>query len=165
MKLKFLTQHSLLISIGLALHIFEGFIPNPLVLIFPGARLGLANIIALIALVKLGFKSAITINVFRVIIAGLVQGTPISLLYSLSGAILSTTTMYIAYKYLSRVFSLVGVSVLGAIAHNTGQLIVASIIINNIGIFIYLPFMVLISLLTGIFIGLTGEYTIRKINI
>ncbi len=164
-KFKRMIYLAILVSLGLALHIIEGFIPNPFVGIAPGAKLGLANIIGLITLVLLGVKSALTVNVMRSFLGGLATGAVTSMMYSMAGAILSTLAMWFVYRYFKKYFSLVGVSVFGALFHNIAQLIVAAIIINNIRIFIYLPILMLASIFTGIFIGLTSYFTLKKISI
>ncbi|MCC5911593.1 MAG: Gx transporter family protein [Clostridiaceae bacterium] len=165
MSTRKLTYLAMLVSLGLALHIMENFIPNPFIGVAPGAKLGLANIIGLITLVTFGLKYALTVNVLRCIIAGVASGAITSMMYSVSGAILSTLLMWIAYKLFSKYFSLVGVSVIGALGHNVAQLMVAALIINNIRIFTYLPIMMFASIFTGIFIGLTCNFILDKAKI
>ncbi|MDR5657883.1 Gx transporter family protein [Serpentinicella sp. ANB-PHB4] len=165
MKIKQIIYLALLTTIGLALHILEGMIPNPFLGIAPGAKLGLANIIGLITLGIFGLKYALIVNVLRCIIAGLVIGAITSMFYSIAGAVVSTCLMWIIYRYLSKYFSLIGVSVFGALGHNIAQLLVAAAIINNIRIFVYLPVMMLTSIFTGIFIGITANYTLEKTRI
>ena len=165
MKTRKLVQLAMLTSLGLALHIIEGIIPNPFMGIAPGAKLGLANIIGLITLVIYGFRYALTVNLLRCFIAGMASGAITSMMYSMAGALTSTVLMWFAYRYLKKHLSLIGVSVLGALGHNIAQLTVAAIIINNIRIFTYLPIMMLTSIFTGIFIGLTANFTVTKSNV
>lgn len=162
MTTKKMVHLAMLTSFGLALHILESFIPNPFIGIAPGAKLGLANIIALITLVLYGFKYAMTVNLMRCFIAGIVSGAISSMIYSMAGALASTILMFLIYKYFKNLFSLVGVSVFGALGHNIAQLTVAAVIINNMRIYTYLPIMVLTSIFTGIFIGLTANFTVEK---
>jgi len=162
MNIKKMTQLALLTSMGLAMHIIEGSIPNPFVGLAPGARLGLANIIGLITLVMFGFKYAIGVNLLRCFLGGLASGAVTSMIYSISGALVSTLLMYIVYTYCKKVFSLVGVSVFGSLGHNIAQMTVASLMISNPRLFSYLPFMILASIATGIFIGLVSNLTITK---
>lgn len=155
---------SLLVSIGLALSILESSIPLPIPI--PGARLGLSNIVILVSLVIFGFKDAFIVSTLKSIVLMLVTGNVSSLIYSISGAILSTIIMFIAYKYFSNIFSLIGVSILGAVAHNTAQVGVATIIMSNIKMFFYLPLLLLMSLFTGYFVGISSKYiskSLRKI--
>ncbi|ABR48443.1 Heptaprenyl diphosphate synthase component I [Alkaliphilus metalliredigens QYMF] len=165
MNTKKVAYLAMLTSLGLALHIVESFIPNPFMGIAPGAKLGLANIIGLITLVMFGLKYALTVNILRSILGGLASGMITSMFYSLAGAIVSTIIMWVIYKLLSKYFSLIGVSVFGALGHNIAQLTVASIMISNTRMFIYLPVMMLTSIFTGIFIGLTANLALNKAKI
>ncbi|SDZ36977.1 heptaprenyl diphosphate synthase [Proteiniborus ethanoligenes] len=145
---------SLLVSLGLALSIIESMIPLPIPL--PGMKLGLANIVCLVTLVIFGYKEAFVVAILRTIAFALATGSFSGLIYSFSGAILSTLAMTIVFKYLSNYFSLIGVSIFGAIFHNAGQLLAASLIMENLKIFSYFPFMTILSLFTGYFVGLSS---------
>ncbi|MCF6460587.1 Gx transporter family protein [Clostridium sp. Cult3] len=160
--LKKLIFLSLLVSIGLALSIIESMMPVPFVA--PGAKLGLSNMVILITLVLFGFKEALTVGILKSIIFTLAVGSVSSLFYSLSGSLLSCLTMYVVYKNFSKVFSLIGVSIFGAIAHNFAQVSVASIMMNNIRIFSYLPILLLTSLFTGYFVGLTSIFITKNLK-
>lgn len=162
MNTKKMVHVAMLTSAGLALHIMESMIPNPFTALAPGAKLGLANIIGLITLVIYGVKYALAVNLLRSLIGGLASGAVISMVYSMSGAFVSTIIMWIGYKFFRKYFSLIGVSVLGALGHNIAQLTVASFIIKNSKIFVYLPVLMLTSIFTGIFIGITANYTLSK---
>lgn len=157
-------QIAMLTSLGIALHMLEAYIPNPLIVFAPGAKLGLANIIALVTLVLFGLKYALLVNILRCIIGGLIVGSVMSMMYSISGAIISTILMWATYKHLSKYFSLIGVSLLGAIGHNIAQLFVASLLVSNMHLFIYLPIMMLVSIFTGSFIGFTAIHVLRRLN-
>lgn len=160
--LKKLIFLSLLVSIGLALSIIESMMPVPFVA--PGAKLGLSNMVILITLVLFGFKEALTVGILKSIIFTLAVGSVSNLFYSLSGSLLSCLTMYVVYKNFSKVFSLIGVSIFGAIAHNFAQVSVASIMMNNIRIFSYLPILLLTSLFTGYFVGLTSIFITKNLK-
>ncbi|WP_129596853.1 Gx transporter family protein [Anaerophilus nitritogenes] len=157
MKTKKLVYLSLITTIGTALNILESFIPLPISGV-PGAKLGLANIVNLVALVVFGLKYGLIVGILRSILATLGTGAVTGLFYSLSGAIVSTIVMWIVYNFFSKKFSLIGVSIFGALAHNIAQLSVASVMIHNVLIFTYLPLMMLMSLFTGYFIGLSSNY-------
>ncbi len=156
MKTRNITFLSLLVSYSLIIYIIETYIPNPLIAIFPGAKLGLANIITLISLLMLGFKQTIIIVSVRVILSSIFAGPMSYLLFSIGGAYLSLIFMYLSSKI--KDFSIIGISIIGAIGHNIGQLLVASIIIQNINMIGYLPFMLIASLITGIFVGLVSKH-------
>ena len=164
MNTKKMIHLAMLTSVGLGLHIIESMIPNPFTAFAPGAKLGLANIVGLITLVIYGARYALAVNLLRSFIGGMVSGVIISTIYSMSGAFVSTLLMWFIYKFFRKYFSLIGVSVFGALGHNIAQLVVASIIINNLKIFAYLPVLTLTSIFTGVFIGITANYTLGKIK-
>ena len=164
MNTKKMIHLAMLTSVGLGLHIIESMIPNPFTAFAPGAKLGLANIVGLITLVIYGARYALAVNLLRSFIGGMVSGVIISTIYSMSGAFVSTLLMWLIYKFFRKYFSLIGVSVFGALGHNIAQLVVASIIINNLKIFAYLPVLTLTSIFTGVFIGITANYTLSKIK-
>lgn len=162
-KTKKIVLISLLISLGLVLHLVESFFP--LNIVIPGAKLGLANIVSIIAIYLFGFSAAFQIIIFRVILGSLLAGTfmTINFYLSFSGAILSFFLMYFAYYFFKDYLSLIGISIIGAVAHNTAQITVAYFIISNIGIFYYLPFLILLALPTGIGVGLVSYFTLKHL--
>lgn len=153
---------SLLVSVGLALSVIEMSIPLPITI--PGAKLGLSNMVVLVTLVVFGFKEAFIVSTLKSLVLMLVTGSVSSLIYSFSGAVLSSIAMYIGYKYFSKVFSLIGVSILGALAHNFAQVSVASFMMKNLRIYTYLPFLMLMSIFTGYFVGLSSRYIIKNLE-
>lgn len=163
MNIKKLIFLSLLVSTGLVLSIVENMIPVPIPI--PGVKLGLVNIVFLIALVLFGFKEAMTVVIIRGVTMSIATGNISGLIYSLPSSIVSTIIMAIIYKNFSRHFSLIGVSLFGAIAFNTVQVGIASLIMQNIKIFSYLPIMSLTSIFTGCFIGLVAREAKGKIEI
>lgn len=148
---------ALLVGVALVISLFESMIPIPFVA--PGAKLGLSNIVILVTLVVFGFKSALTVACLKSVLLMLIMGSVSSMFFSLAGAFFATVVMSIAYyRFSPKVFSLIGVSILGAVAHNFGQLTVAYAIMRNIYVYSYLPFLVLAGLFTGFFVGLSGRY-------
>lgn len=162
MKTKKMTFLGLMVTYSLVLYIFETYIPNPLIAIFPGAKLGLSNIITLISLLILGVKDTFIILTVRIILSSIFAGPISYLLFSVGGAYLSLIGMYLTSKI--KGFSTIGVSIIGAIGHNIGQLLVASIIVQNINMVGYLPFMLIASLVTGMFVGLVSKYCCSKLT-
>ncbi|WP_419725753.1 Gx transporter family protein [Terrisporobacter petrolearius] len=162
MKTKKMTFLGLMVTYSLVLYIFETYIPNPLIAIFPGAKLGLSNIITLISLIILGVKDTCIILTVRIILSSIFAGPISYFLFSVGGAYLSLVCMYLASKI--KGFSIIGVSIIGAIGHNIGQLLVASIIVQNINMVGYLPFMLIASLVTGMFVGLVSKYCCPRID-
>ena len=144
---------AMLVAQASVLHYMESLLPNPIPI--PGVKLGLANIITLLALVLFDFKTAVNISVLRTILGAMLSGTlfGVGFFMSFSGALAAVCMMALLLS-VSSGFSLVGVSIAGAIAHNLGQLAMAALILNFSGIFYYLPIMLLSSIPTGIITGL-----------
>ena len=140
---------SLLVTFGTVLHIVENVIPVPFPV--PGAKLGLANIISLLTIVMYGAVEGLTVNILRCIIGALISGSLSSILYSLSGAVFSTLIMSIVYRHFNNIFSLIGISVIGGVVHNFTQVTVASLILSTWGLYIYLPFLMIVGLYRNIY--------------
>ncbi|WFA09484.1 Gx transporter family protein [Tissierella sp. Yu-01] len=153
---------SILVSIGLALSVLESAIPLPIAM--PGARLGLSNMVVLVTLVVFGFKDGIKVAMLKSGVLMLVTGSISSFIYSISGAVLSCIMMYISHRYLNKIFSLIGVSIIGAVFHNFAQVSVASFMMNNLRIYTYLPFLMLMGLFTGYFVGLASTYIVKNLK-
>ncbi len=160
-----MTFVSLLVSQAIVLSFIERMIP--LNSSIPGAKLGLANIITLTSLYLFSFKETFSIILLRTIMVAFIAGSFSSFLYSVSGAVVSLLVMYSLIKVSSEKISTVGVSVLGAISHNLGQLLMAALIIQNIRITIYLPMLMLTGVATGMIVGVTVNLLLKflqKIN-
>lgn len=153
---------SILVSIGLALSLIESAIPLPIAI--PGAKLGLSNIVVLVTLIVFGFKEGMIVSLLKSIVLMLVTGSISSFIYSFSGAVLSCLLMYFIYRNFSSVFSVIGVSIFGALSHNFAQVSVASLMLNNIRIYTYLPFLMLTSIFTGYFVGLSSIYITKNLK-
>jgi len=153
---------SLLTAGALILSIIEGMIPLPY--IAPGARLGLTNIVTLCVIVVFGFKDAFTVTVLRCILLMLVATNPISFIYSITSGILSVAAMALCYKYFNKYFSLIGISVIGAMVHNASQITVAAIMFSTVKIYYYLPIMSLVSIFTGCYVGYTSIFISDNLN-
>ena len=147
---------SLLVTFGIVLHFIESTIPLPLPV--PGAKLGLANIISLLAISLYGLKEGLAVGILRSVIGSLLGGSMSSLIYSLSAAMVSTSAMYIAYRSFKNTFSLVGISIIGGVAHNFTQVTVASLVLSTAGLYVYLPLLMVIGLVTCFFTGLAAIY-------
>lgn len=149
---------SLLVAQALVLNIFERMIPVPF--ITPGAKLGLANIITVVAIYMLTLKEATSIVVVRVVLATFLGGNLSGFFYSISGGLLSLMAMYIVVKLGKDVVSIIGVSIIGAVFHNIGQIIIAAAVIQNLKIAGYLPVLLIAGIGTGIFVGITAKQLI-----
>lgn len=149
----------LLVAQALVLHLFERMIPVPF--IAPGARLGLANLITVIAIYTLDSKKdAFLVLFLRLTLSTMFGGNLSSFMYSAAGGILSFLAMIFVKEVFKDKVSIIGVSASGAIFHNVGQLLVASSIVKNIGVMLYLPILSAMGIGTGIFIGITANYVV-----
>ena len=154
---------SLLVAQALVLSFFERMIPVPF--ITPGAKLGLANIIIVIGLYTLdSYKKTFLVIVLRNILSTIFGGNLSSFMYSFVGSIFSFLIMVTIKELFKEKVSIIGVSAAGGVFHNIGQLVVASFIVKNIGVMLYLPVLSIAGIGTGIFVGLTGNITVRHLK-
>lgn len=157
---KHLIYISLLVATALVLHIIERNIPVPFMT--PGAKLGFANLVTVIALYTLKHKcDVVKIIVTRIIMGTLLGGSVSGLMYGSMGALLSFIAMVSVKEILKDKVSMIGVSAAGAVFHNIGQVIVASLIVQNIGVMLYLPFLSIAGIVTGVFVGISANYTVE----
>lgn len=160
-KTKRLATVSVLVAVALVLSFVESRIPA--LVAIPGIKVGLANIAVIFALYKLGIPYAVAISALRILLVSLLFGSAVSLLYSLSGALLSFCVMLLM-KYLTPA-STVAVSVAGGVCHNIGQILVACFIMETNIIVYYLPFLLLSGTLAGIAVGVCSAILIKRIKI
>ena len=146
-------------ALALIFSYVEAMIPIPVP--GPGIKLGVANLVIVMAIYKLGFRYAFTINCIRIVIAGLLFSGVFGMLYSFAGGILSIAVMYLLYK--TDWFSMVGVSMAGGVAHNLGQLITASLIVSNIRMMSYFSILLFSGLFSGIMIGILAALIYRRL--
>ena len=158
-KTKRLTLCAILIALALALSYTARFIPLQMVIPLPGVKLGLANIVTLIALYLLGPRDAFAILIPRCIFGAVFGGGITGLLFSLTGGILAMLTMILAQKI--PFFSIYGVSILGAAAHNVGQILAAMLLMNSHYIGAYLSYLLIVALFTGVATGAAGAGVLR----
>lgn len=123
----------------------------PISIGIPGVKLGFANIVVVFALYKIDFKSALAISFVRILIMSALFGNPTMALYSLAGGMLSLVMMQILK--ITGFFSIIGVSMAGGVFHNVGQVCMAVLVMETIGLFSYLAPLIIIGMITGIFIG------------
>ncbi len=152
-----MTRVSMLIAAAIALGWVERLIPMESIL--PGVKLGLANVVVLVALDRFGTKEAVLVMLLRVLMSGFLFATPSVLIYSLSGGILSLLVMISAFHW--KQLSLIGVSVLGAVFHNVGQWIAVVAVTQTSGIVLYLPILMLSGLVCGFVTGLIAAAVLR----
>ena len=160
-KTKNLTTLAVTVAAAMILSFIESRIPAFIPV--PGVKLGLANIAVIFTLYKLDEKSAVCVSLVRVALSALLFGSAASFIYSVSGAVLSLSLMILS----RRVFKLhkVGVSILGGVAHNIGQIIAAAAVMGSAAIIYYLPVLIISGTAAGIAIGLISNELVKRIKI
>ena len=133
----------------------------PINLGIPGVKLGLANLIIVVALYKMRLSEAYLLSVVRVLLAGFIFGNYFSIIYSLAGGLLSLTVMALLKKWGG--FSLQGISIAGGVFHNIGQLIVAAVVVETFSVIYYFPVLLVAGLLTGLVIGIVAEMMLKRL--
>lgn len=161
-KTNALTLTSVLLAVALTLSYMERFFPLQVLIPLPGVKLGLANIVSLVALYLLGAKYAFSILVVRCVLTSFFSGSVTSLMFSLFGGVLAMCVMIVIMRI--PVFSVYGVSILGAAAHNIGQIAASMILMNSIYIGGYLVYLLMISLFTGFLTGLLSSGVIKALE-
>jgi len=151
---------AMLLAFSIVLNILESFIP---IFNIPGIRIGLANIPILVTLYIYGFKDALYVSTLKVFVVGILRTGlfSITFYFSLFGSIFSIISMYLIKKL---DLSIIGVSIFGSFMHNIGQLIAAFIFINT-NLLYYLPLLTILSILSGIIIGLISKEMIKILKL
>lgn len=155
MKTKKITALSILTTIALTIFILESALP-PLAPI-PGIKLGLANIITLIVLLNYRTSDAFLVLIMRILLSSFFAGQMMSLLYSLAGGILCFLAMAAVNRFLRGQFLFV-TSILGAVFHNIGQLLIACLLTSSSAVLLYFPALMISGVLTGLFTGVAASF-------
>lgn len=157
---KKVTTYGMLISLAFIFSYLESFIPLPNFFI-PGMKLGLANIVVLIALYTIGYKGAFILSVVRVLLVNMTFGNMSMFWFALSGAMFSFVVMALMKR--CKGFGIVGVSIGGSLAHNFGQILVAMIMLGQ-RIIYYLLLLLLSGTITGALVGIVGALIYKKLS-
>lgn len=152
---KKITQLALLACVSLMLSYVETFIPA---IPIPGAKIGLPNIISIIILYSFGLPEAIVVMLIRTVIASFLFSSPVTLIYSIAGGLFSIVIMYLLIKTLKNRISIIAVSITGAVCHNMAQLIIAILIVETVSLATLLPWLIVIGIATGLFIGFAAQF-------
>ncbi len=148
-------------AIAMVLSYLESLIP--LSFAVPGIKLGLANIAVVFMLYKLGAKEAVLVSLIRIVWMAILFGNVMTLAYSVAGAVLSLTAMILLKR--SERFSTVGVSVIGGILHNTGQILVAMLIMETAQIVYYLPILCVSGIAAGVAVGIVSAILVKRVPV
>lgn len=159
MKTKQVSRYGLLLAAALVLGYIESLIPIGAGL--PGVKLGIANTVLLYAIYLMDSKSAFTLMLLKVLLSGMLFAGMSGALYSFSGGLLSLIAM-LAVKRFSGL-SLVGVSVIGAVFHNLGQLLAASLVVKTGGLLFYFFVLLVSAVITGILTGIVANYVFKAL--
>ena len=160
MKTKKVAFLGMCIALSMILSFVESQIP-PLTAV-PGVKMGLPNIVMVFMLYKVGAKDTAIVSILRVILVGILFGTPLSMIYSLAGAALSLIGMILLKK--TNLFAPITVSVAGGILHNIGQIATACIVMETAQIAYYLPVLLISGTIAGILIGLTAAMILKRLD-
>ena len=158
MKTKKVAMLGLTIALAMIMSYIEALVP--LSFAVPGIKMGLANIVIIFVLYKIGTKEAILVSLIRVILVSLLFSNVMAMAYSIAGAVLSLSVMWLLNK--TDRFSFVGVSIAGGIMHNVGQIIMAVILLGTEQIALYLPVLIITGTVTGVVIGIVSGLVINR---
>ena len=156
---KHVARYGLLIALALILSYVESLVPT--FFAFPGMKLGLTNLVVLIALFRMGSRPAIFINLLRILLATALFGNGFALAYSLAGGLLSGAVMILLRR--SGRVGMLGVSVAGGLAHNLGQILIAMVLLDTWQLAAYLPVLWISGMIAGLVIGLLGYEVTRRL--
>lgn len=150
---------SILIALACVLSIVDTFISHalygltPVLAMAPGFKIGLANIVILFIIYNYKFYWGILAVLLKSVIAGLIFAGPINFAIGITGAVLSFVCMYFLRKLLHKELFLVFISAVGGVVHVIGQFIIVLIIYRASELFMYLPFLLITGLISGILVG------------
>lgn len=156
-KSKRIALFGIMVALAFTFSYLESLIPFNFAI--PGVKLGLANLVVVVALYIMKPAEAFFIAIIRILLAGLTFGNVYSLAYSLCGGILSFAVMLLVKK---TKLSVIGVSMLGGICHNIGQIIVAAIVMETARIAYYLPVLLGAGLVTGLLMGIISKLVVNR---
>ncbi|SFH65526.1 heptaprenyl diphosphate synthase [Tindallia magadiensis] len=128
----------------------------------PGIKLGLSNTVLLYALYMMSWKEAMTLMVLKVVLSGLLFAGLSGALYGFSGGLLSLMVMILIQR--SDGFSIVGVSIVGAVFHNIGQIGMAMLVVQTKGLLLYLPVLIISGAITGTLTGMIAQNVLKGLR-
>ena len=151
-----------LIAVGILLQLLESFVP--VVMVVPGFKIGLANLVSVFALMVYDKKSMWIVSLCRIVLSALLQGTifGISFWLSLTGGLFALVLMSIGYR--SNLFSIYGISILGAAGHSIGQVLMVTWIYQQYFMQLYLPILLALSIVSGLVIAIIAQKMIERLK-
>ena len=160
MKIRKIAFLGLSVTLAMILSFVESQIP--VFTTIPGMKVGLPNLVMVFLLYRAGWKEAVIVSLIRAFLAALLFGNLQSLIFSISGAVLSLTGMILLKK--TGLFSSIAVSVTGGVLHNVGQIIAACLWTSTVQIAYYLPALLVSGVCAGIAIGLIAGFLLKRLE-
>ena len=155
-----LTKMAMLVALAMIFSYVESLIPINFGI--PGMKLGVANLVTVAGLYFLELPEVFLVVVMRILLTGFLFGNGMSIIYSLAGGILSLLMMVVIKRING--FSVIGVSIIGGVSHNIGQIIVASIVVENLKLVYYLPVLLIAGAVTGFIMGILSKKILPTIQ-
>lgn len=163
-KSKQIALCGVLVAVALVLSLVEKMIPVQALVPIPGVKLGLANVVTVFALTHLRMRETIAIILVRVTLVSVFMGSITAFLFSLCGSLLAMAVMKLLFYGEGICFSLVGISIAGAAAHNIGQICAAIVVLGTIDVIGYLPMLLVVSIPVGAVTGLVCAVVLGHLN-
>ena len=163
-KAKRVAVCGLLTALALVLSLVERLFPLSAAVPVPGIKLGLAHVVTLFALTRLGKRDAFAVLLVRVVLASVFMGSVTSFLFALFGGVLALAVMALLLPFEGRWFSIPGISAAGAAAHNIGQIGAAMLVLRSVYVAAYLPLLLVSALVMGLVTGLTCRATLEHLE-
>lgn len=160
MRKKVVAYFGMFLALALILSYVESLVPISLGI--PGVKLGLANLITVIVLYRIGAREAFLLSLLRVTVAGFLFGNLFAILYSMAGACASLAVMVLLKRI--GTFSIIGVSIAGGVFHNIGQLVVAMLVLQSASLVYYFAVLMIAGLVTGFLIGILSMETMKRLR-
>lgn len=160
MKTKKVAFLGLSIALAMILSFVESQIPA--LVAIPGIKVGLPNLVMVFLLYKVGWKETVIVSIIRVVLVSMLFGNVQTMAFSVAGAVLSLTGMILLKKL--NFFSCIAISVVGGVLHNVGQIIMACLITETVGIVTYLPVLLISGTVAGVVIGLIGGMLVKRLD-
>lgn len=161
MKNKLSVKKIAIIAIFISLALILSYVDSliPLTIMVPGIKIGLTNVVIIFSLYMLGFHTALFISIIRVILSSVLFGSILTFAYSMTGAMLSILVMVILKNKVK--LSTLTISIIGAVMHNIGQILMAIILMNTKEIIYYLPILMITGMISGTIIGIISALLIK----
>ena len=150
-SVKNITTIGILLALALTLSFVEMLI-TPLLALPPGVKIGLANLVSMFALISLGFSEALFITILKSVFVMLMKG-PVAFAMSITGGLFSIVAMFIIMKILKEKNNFIPISIIGAVSHNIGQILMASIILGSKFVILYLNVLLISGVVVGVMTG------------